>query len=57
MTMTNNDKNEDEKMLDDLIDDRATRQYVTRESHLLFFNIYFPHYVKFTLAEFQKDNR
>lgn len=35
--------------------DRLVRQAVTRESHLMFFHVYFPHYVKFPIAEFQKD--
>ncbi len=35
--------------------DRAVRQAVTRESHLMFFHLYFPHYVKYAIAEFQKD--
>ncbi len=35
--------------------DRLVRQAVARESHLMFFNIYFPQYVKYPTAEFQKD--
>lgn len=42
-------------VLDSIIKDRLVRQSVTRDSHLLFFNIYFPHYVKYEIAEFQKD--
>ncbi len=35
--------------------DRLVRLSVAQESHLMFFHIYFPHYVKFPIAEFQKD--
>lgn len=35
--------------------DRVVRQTLARESHFMFFNLYFPHYVKYELAEFQKD--
>lgn len=35
--------------------DRLVRLSVARESHLMFFHIYFPHYVKYEIAEFQKD--
>ena len=35
--------------------DRLVRQEPTRMSHLMFFHIYFPHYVKYPIAEFQKD--
>jgi predicted phage terminase large subunit-like protein len=38
-----------------LVKDRAVRQTVARESHLMFFHLYFPHYVKYPIAEFQKD--
>jgi len=35
--------------------DRVVRQTVARKSHLLFFHLYFSHYVKYPIAEFQKD--
>jgi predicted phage terminase large subunit-like protein len=38
-----------------LLNDRVLRQTVTKESHLLFFHIYFPHYIKYPIAEFQRD--
>jgi len=38
-----------------IIKDRAVRQAVTKESHLMFFHVYFSHYVKYPIAEFQKD--
>lgn len=50
---TNN--NEDQDVLDSIIKDRSVRQMVTKESHGMFFHIYFPHYIKYPLAEFHKD--
>ncbi len=35
--------------------DRLVRQAVTRQSHLMFFHVYFAHYVTYEIAEFQKD--
>lgn len=35
--------------------DRLVRRTVTRESHLMFFYVYFSHYVTYPIAEFQKD--
>src|SRR3989338_6285096 len=35
--------------------DRLVRQTVTRQSHLMFFHMYFAHYVTYEIAEFQKD--
>lgn len=34
---------------------RTVRQHVTRQSHLMFFYVYFSHYVQYSIAEFQKD--
>lgn len=42
-------------LLKSISGDRSVRQAVTRESHLMFFHIYFPHYVQYEIAEFQKD--
>lgn len=42
-------------LLKSISEDRSVRQAVTRESHLMFFHIYFPHYVQYEIAEFQKD--
>lgn len=47
-TLTNNP-------LEVIVKDRAVRQTIARQSHFMFFNLYFPHYVKYELAEFQKD--
>ena len=35
--------------------DRMVRQTVARQSHLMFFHLYFPHYVKYPIADFQKE--
>ena len=39
---------------DKIISNAAVRREVTRQSHLLFFHIYFAHYVKFESAPFHK---
>jgi predicted phage terminase large subunit-like protein len=41
--------------IDAIAKDRVVRQTVARESHLMFFHLYFSHYVKYQIAEFQKD--
>lgn len=51
----NNNEMFDEDAFNEIINNRAVRQNVAYQSHLLFFNIYFPHYVKYPIAEFQKD--
>lgn len=53
--MTNQTTTELHNPLETIAKDRLVRQTVARESHLMFFHLYFPHYVKFPLAEFQKD--
>ncbi len=53
--MTNQTTTEFHNPLETIAKDRLVRQTVARESHLMFFHLYFPHYVKFSLAEFQKD--
>lgn len=50
-TLTKHNQN----VFEAIASDRIVRQAVTRESHLMFFHVYFPHYVKFPIAEFQKD--
>lgn len=55
MTTKNHKTDNSENALDAILKDRVIRQAVTRDSHLMFFNIYFPQYVKYPLAEFQKD--
>lgn len=48
-------KNLSKELLLSIGKDRTVRQTVTRESHLFFFLVYFPHYVKYELAPFQED--
>src|ERR1700691_4756895 len=38
-----------------LVKDRAVRQAVARERHLIVFHVYLPHYVKYPIEEDQKD--
>lgn len=38
-----------------MMSDRAVRIAVTKESHIMFFNFYFPHYVKYETAYFQEE--
>jgi len=45
----------DEETLTAITENRSVRQHITRESHLMFFHVYFSHYVKYAIAEFQKD--
>ena len=45
----------DEDSFDAITKDRLVRQAVARESHAMFFHLYFPHYVRYPIAEFQKD--
>ncbi len=45
----------DEETLKAILTNRAVRQQIASQSHLMFFHLYFSHYVKYPLAEFQKD--
>jgi len=45
----------DDEALKAIMSNRAVRQQVTKQSHLMFFHIFFPHYVKYPIAEFQKE--
>ena len=45
----------DKSMFERITKDRAVRRAITRESHLMFFYVYFSHYVTYEIAEFQKD--
>ena len=38
-----------------ITEDRVIRRGITKQSHLMFFLTYFPHYVKHPVAEFHKD--
>jgi predicted phage terminase large subunit-like protein len=48
-------KNPSSELLNSIGRDRTVRQSITRESHLFFFLVYFPHYVKYEVAPFQED--
>ncbi len=43
------------EVLEAITKDPAVRRAVTRESHALFFSIYLHHYIKYPMAEFQKN--
>jgi phage terminase large subunit-like protein len=43
------------ELIDTLVRDRAVRQKVVYESHLMFFLVYFSHYVKYELANFHEE--
>ena len=45
----------DEESFEAITKDRLVRQAVARDSHAMFFHLYFPHYVRYPIAEFQKD--
>lgn len=47
--------NNSEDAFDAIAKDPAVRRAVTRESHAMFFPVYLRHYVKYPMAEFQKD--
>lgn len=44
-----------EELMEKILHDRVIRSEITRQSHLMFFLVYFPHYVKYSVAEFHKD--
>jgi len=54
MTKQSQGKNS-EDLFDSIAKDPAVRRAVTRESHGMFFAIYFRHYILYPMAEFQKD--
>lgn len=45
----------DDESFEAITKDRLVRQAVARDSHAMFFHLYFPHYVRYPIAEFQKD--
>ncbi|MFA6158358.1 MAG: hypothetical protein WC763_01905 [Candidatus Paceibacterota bacterium] len=45
----------DKEALNLILTNRGVRQQVTYQSHLLFFHVFFSHYVKYPIAEFQKE--
>lgn len=44
-----------EDFLEGIVKDKSVRRAVTQKSHLLFFHVYFPHYVVHETALFQKE--
>ena len=42
-------------MFNEIITNQDLRRQITHESHYWFFNLYFPHYVKYETADFQKE--
>lgn len=44
-----------DETLEAIARDRMVRQTLARQSHLMFFHLYFPHYVKYPIADFQKE--
>ncbi len=42
-------------MFNEIITNQDLRRQITHESHYWFFNLYFPHYVKYKTANFQKE--
>ncbi len=51
----NNNPNEDKNVFEAIANDRVLRQQLGRRSHHMFFVMYFPHYIKYPVAEFHKD--
>lgn len=43
------------EIFDAIAKDPVVRRAVTRESHAMFFSVYLHHYIKYPMAEFQKD--
>lgn len=48
-------QNEFEKTIDKIIKDPVLRKQIVQEKHQWFFNIYFPEYIKYKTAQFQKE--
>ena len=44
-----------EKIMEKMVKDKAVRVAITRESHFMFFHLYFSHYVKYPTADFQRE--
>lgn len=51
----NNPNDIPDNIWDRIINDPDVRRAVTKENHLLFFYVFFPHYVKHGIAPFQKE--
>lgn len=48
-------KKNNENVFEKMMDDRDYRRDWTKESHLLFFHMYLAHYVRYPIADFQKE--
>lgn len=49
-------KNRNKKdVFEEMSNNRDFRRAVTKESHLLFFHMYMPHYIKYPITDFQKE--
>jgi len=55
MKSTKTEPKNHQEVFEALVKDPAVRRAVTRESHALFFSLYLRHYIKYPMAEFQKD--
>jgi predicted phage terminase large subunit-like protein len=44
-----------QETVDSMIRDKKVRVAITKESHLYFFHFYFPHYIKYPTADFQRE--
>ncbi len=53
--MENNEQKDEAEVLQAITRDRDVRRLIASQSHLMFFHLYFPHYVQYPIAEFQKD--
>ncbi len=51
----NSNPNEDKNVFEAISKDRILRQQLGQRSHHMFFVMYFPHYIKYPMAEFHKD--
>jgi len=50
-----NNNNDDKNVFEAIASDRVLRQQLGQRSHHMFFVMYFPHYIKYPMAEFHKD--
>ena len=50
-----NEKTLNKKIINRMLKDKQVRIAITKESHYIFFHLYFSHYVTYPTAEFQKE--
>lgn len=43
------------EIIDQMVKDRLVRKAIARENHWIFFSFYFPHYLKYPTADFQRE--